>query len=372
MPRWACLPFCLATLALFSAMAAPAPITLMIVVDRSGSVLRAGTGPAIRNALTQFVNLTSGGKPVFEEMRDVIGLGSFAGSWKLDFAPAATFRSGPGTLEQACSGIPFEAAGATNTSEALYRAYEQLRILNRVRSVNVILLITDGRPSAFTTTFAQNTACGWDGPKTGYIAAVIGRSWPPLPATNYGEDGIYTMGLFKSGWAGFEFALVEGSGCHYYDDVPQPVPGSSFYKDVPSFPGMDAFGNSTTGPVYPLEDRSTSSPRAVRFASFNAADNMATTIRSDHVLRPTLLVVGIHQPLPTEESLDSAWLARVSNDIAALDSSGKLIFQTRQTPGKYFDVRGGAGDALKAAAAHIALLAEWRGRLKPTKKSRKN
>jgi len=351
-------------------MAAPAPITLMIVVDRSGSVLRAGTAPTLRNALTEFVDLTSGGKPVFQETRDVIGLGSFAGSWKLDFAPSSMFRSGPETLAEAVGKLPFE-AGVTNTSEALYRAYEQLRALNRVKSVNVILLITDGRPSAFTARFGPNTACGWDGPKTGYIAAMVGRSWPPLPTTNYGEDGIYTMGLFRSDWAGFELALVEGSGCHYYDDVPQPVPGASFYKDVLSFPDTDAYGNSTTGPVYPLEDRSTSNPRAVRFAAFNAADNMATTIRGDRVLRPTLLVVGIHQPLPTEESLDPAWLARVSNDIAYLDSSGKLIFQTQQSPGTYFDVRGRPDGALKEAALQIALLAGWRGASsKPAKKAR--
>jgi von Willebrand factor type A domain len=351
-------------------MAAPAPITLMIVVDRSGSVLRAGTGPNIQKALTEFLDSTSGGKPVFDETRDVIGLGSFAGSWKLDFAPASMFRSGSGSLALAINKIPFEAAGGTNTSEALYRAYEQLRILNRVQSVNVILLLTDGRPSAFTATFRQNTACGWNGPKTGYIAAVIGRNWPPFPTSNYGEDGIYTMGLFKSDWAGFEFALVEGPGCHYYDDVPQPVPGASFCKDVPSFPETDAYGNSTTGPVYPVDDRGTSNPRAVRFASFNAADNMATAIRSDQVLHPTLLVVGIHQPLPGEESLDSAWLARVSNDIAYLDSSGKLIFQTQQTPGRYFDVRGRPDAALQEAAAHIASLATWRGGSKPAKKPR--
>jgi hypothetical protein len=338
----------------------------MIVVDRSGSVQRAHGGPEIQRALTEFLDAAPNGKPLLDETRDVIGLGSFGGSWKLDFPPATMFRSG--ALAQAIQKIPFEAA-ATNTSEALYRAYEQLRVLNRVNSVNVILLITDGRPNALSVTYGPNAACGWDQPRTGFIAATVGRAWPPLPPVTYGENNIYTMGLFKSEWTGWDLTLVEGAGCHYYIDASQPVPGAFFYKDVSSFPETDAHGNSTIGPN-PLEYLDISSPRAIRFAALNAADNMATTIRSDRVLRPLIVVVGIHQPI-IEESVDPAWLASVANDITFKDSSGKFVLRPQETPERYLDVSGKLDTALKDAAAFIARVAALRDAPETNKKIRR-
>ena len=323
------------------------PLTLMIVVDRSGSVQRAHSAEMIQRALIVLLNASAEGKPVFDETLDVVGLGSFAGTWKLDFAPASNFRSG---LTQAIGKIPFE-SGATNTSEALYRAYKELLTLNRVQSRSVILLVTDGRPSAFTATFGPNAECGWESPRTGYVAATVQTSWPPLPPATQGEKGTYTFGLFRPDWTVFDMVFIEGGECHYYTDRGQPFPGTSFHKDFPEFPAADAYGNSTVGPVYPLMGRSMSNPQAVRFASFNAADNVATTIRTDRVLHPALFVVGLHQLL-AEESIDAEWLVRVANDV-------RYPFRSGETPGRYFDVQfanGGIEDQFKKIAEYIASL----------------
>ena len=333
--------------------AAQLPITLMIVVDRSGSVQRAGTAENIRHAVAEFVESTSAGKPIFEEQRDVIGLGSFATSWKKDFLPSSIFRSGNATLASAIHAIPF-GTGSTNTSEALYQAYDQLRILNRRESLNVILMITDGRPSAFTAKFDRPSECELIPPKTGVIAATVGQMWPPLPPSISGENGTYVIGLFNPAWAGDDLTMTKGADCHFSTDSKQAVPGASFYKDFSFLPDTDAYGNPLYGPIYRPEDRRTDNPRSIRFASFNAADNMATTIRKDRLLRPIVLVVGLNQPLAGGEPLDPAWLARVANDITYLDALNKSLFHSDQTLGKFFQARPETlGAVLQNVASYI-------------------
>lgn len=352
----------LITPAAFGAAAPSAPITLMIAVDRSGSVQRAGTGPLLRKALAGLIESTRFGKTVFTETRDVIGLGSFGASWKLDFAPAATFRSGSRTLAQAIESIPFE-TGATNTAEALFQAYQEIRRLNRADSTNVILLVTDGRPNAFTASFDGPSECQLAPPKTGVLVATVGRSWPPLPPTvSGGDDNMYTFGLFKPAWAGFDLTFVDHVNCRFSNGVGQPIRGSTFHLDFPDLPEVDAHGNSLFGPICGLEDRSTASPRSVRFAAINAADNMATTIRTDRSLRPILLVVGFDQTMAGEESIDPAWLARVANDIFYQDFNKRFILQADQTPGEYFASQPVTlQNALIKVASYISLVAEFRG-----------
>lgn len=334
----ALLTFALLWLDPWVACASPADpsVHMMIVVDRSGSVQRAGVGAAIRKALTDFVTNTpadaAGGRPALVDGRDAIGIGSFGGSWKLEFAPASSFRSGEPNIVAAIRDIQFF-NGVTNTAEGLYHAYTELRRLGNARSLNIIVLLTDGRPNAFTATFDVPRACDASGKKTGYVTAMIGRTWPPLPPLIQGGQGIYTLGLFKSDWTPTgDMTLVDNSaGCKFADG------GRNFHADAPEFPATDAYGNSTTGPVYAVDERSTASPRAVRYAAINAADNMATTIRKDMALRPVLMVIGLNQPAVAGEPLDAAWLMRIANDGSIQDPNGRRIPRTEQTMGWYFD-----------------------------------
>jgi len=118
----------------------------------------------------------------------------------------------------------------------------------------------------------------------------------------------------------------------YYSDP------TKVYQDVPAFLATDAHCNNTTGPVYQGEGLNLSDPRAVRYASFNAADNQATAIRLDTTIRPVLFVIGLNAPPAGGEPLDADWLARVANDPGYIDSNGNSLFQTGQTPGMYFNV----------------------------------
>jgi len=73
-------------------------VTMMIVVDRSGSVTgNAGAVTAIRNALNTFVAQPA--TSMFVDGRDYVGMVSYGGNWKLDYAPTLTFQSSTRALE---------------------------------------------------------------------------------------------------------------------------------------------------------------------------------------------------------------------------------------------------------------------------------
>jgi hypothetical protein len=350
-------------------------VTMMIVVDRSGSVVRGHGDAAVQNALDQFVaylpSSTPAGQSIFVDGRDEIGMVSFGSTSYLDFPPTVNFRSTAPNFATAVNNIPF-GNNSTNTAEGLYQAYTQLQTLNQTGALNVIILLTDGRPSALTVTMDMQSTCLVKGLKTGVIGANVGQTWPPVPPTTWGgyQDAgsqIWTFGLFAPNFtslSGGADALPVGgpigsAGCHYYADGGQPITGANLYKDIASFPLQDAYGNSTTGPVQPGAGQSTSSPQAVRYAAANAADNMATKIRQDTAIRPILFVIGLNEPPAGGEPLDADWLARVANDPGYRNGLGLPVYQAGQTPGMYFNVNaGGLAAAFQQIASQILRLAQ--------------
>jgi hypothetical protein len=106
-----------------------------------------------------------------------------------------------------------------------------------------------------------------------------------------------------------------------------------------------------------MADGLAAEPRAVRYAAFNVADNIATYIRQDTSIRPVLFVIGLNQP--SGEPLDADWLGRVANDPSFRDSSGNSVFQTGQTSGMYMNVSAsGLQGAFQEIASQILRLAQ--------------
>src|SRR6185437_10054433 len=215
---------------------------------------------------------------------------------------------------------------------------------------NVVLLLTDGRPSAFTGSFTPTagSSCSNSNPKNGFMAAYVGSNasqWPP-PQSVPNSWGTQAFGLLSVDWAcsGCENSRVatNSAGC-FYNGAP-----NNLHKDLATFPatvgpvdnpdGAVTGGQtySTTGPFYVGEGQSVNDPRAVRYAAFNVADNMATAILSDTALHPVLFVIGLNES--SGEPLDADWLARVANDPTYIDSNGHSVFQTGQTSGTYYNV----------------------------------
>jgi len=359
-------------------------VTAMIIVDRSGSVVRGGNVATIQNALNSFVVYTPASTPagqsLFVDGRDVIGLVSFGGTTggtagnAIDYAPVSTFRSGGSTIATAINNIPFGNSG-TNTAEGLYQAYTSLQTLNNTGALNVIILLTDGRPSAFTVqmTPSAGSPCTNKTAKTGFITANVGLTWPPAPPNTWagaqGASTIWTIGFFKPVFSGLDpnygdmSFVANSTNCHYSTDGGQPIPGANAYLDFPaSFPATDIHGNSTTGPYYAGNNgqgQALNDPAALRYASFNAADNQATTIRRDTTIRPVLFVIGLNEPPAGGEPLDADWLARVANDPNYVDSNGHPVYQAGQTAGIYYNVNGaGLAAAFQDISSQILRLSQ--------------
>lgn len=347
-------------------------VTMMIVVDRSGSVQRGGSDVSIENALTQFV---ANPPPISSlvDGRDVVGMISFGGTWNLDLAPVATFRSGasPNNITAAIANLKNEFGNsATNTAEGLYQAYNQLQTLNQTGALNVIVLLTDGRPSAFSvnTQTAGASLMSFNGgcapANNGFLTANVGTGWPPPPPTVDGQNNISVTGLFN---IGFKDANGVGGGDGY--DVPTQSHHPCQYtnnetqitSDATAFPLLDVHGNHTTTSGYWLTTgtgNNVNNPQNIRYASYNAADNQATTIRQDTAIRPTIFVIGLNEPAG-QEPLDPDWLARVANDKEYKDSNGNSVYQNTQTPGTYYNVTAaGLQGAFQAIASQILRLSQ--------------
>jgi hypothetical protein len=283
---------------------------------------------------------------------------SFGGSWRLDFTPTTTFQSGSPNIGTAITNIPFDANNSTNTGEGLYQAWTQLHITNLPGSLNVIVLLTDGRPSAFTGNFTPSFGSCTN--KTARGAAMdtyvsIG-SYPFWPPPTSGND---TYGLLATQFAGVpetSYLAANSTNCAYASsltnvttDLNNNFPASVGPVDRvgvgfnSSYTNSAGTGISTQTGYYSQACTNLSDPECGRYASFNYADNMATLIRGDTTLQPMLFVIGLNYSGTSTEPLDEDWLARVANDPnyvsvgsdPAILAAGQSVYQTGQTPGMY-------------------------------------
>jgi hypothetical protein len=351
-------------------------ISMMIVVDRSGSVYLENAQGIIQSALTTFV--ADSGTSYLVNGVDTVGMVSFGGTWNLDFAPTTNFQSGgASTIGTAINNIPFctAASGATsstNTAEGLYQAWYQLYQMNLPGALNVIVLLTDGRPSAFTSNWTpvSGSSCTSRAQRAGiyetYVSLGSSPFWPP-PSSGNDSTGLY--GSTGTNFTQFT-ALPEtnyfppiSAGCAYYSNTANI--GNDFNNQFPTSVGpVDNVGSGTGYPpgfstagtgiptqtaigggtaYYATPGQNMQDPASGRYAAFNVADNMATLIRQDTTLKPMMFVIGLSYADGATEPLDSDWLARVANDpnyvTTGVDPNaavaGLSVYQSSQTQGMY-------------------------------------
>ncbi|HTS47966.1 MAG TPA: VWA domain-containing protein [Bryobacteraceae bacterium] len=333
-------------------------IAMMIVVDRSGSVTRESADGIIKSALNTFVAASSTSYLV--DGTDTVGMVSFGGTWNLDYSPTLHFQSGTPNIGTAISNIPFDTvnnASSTNTMEGLYQAWYQLYQMNLPGSLNVILLLTDGRPSAFTSYFTPTANCSPLSQRSGVFTTTVG-SWPPPTSNN--SYGLYTS-IFSTLPENNNLAPPT-NGCAYktnqnnvYSDFSSAIPGSVGPVDnvgsgsgyPPGFSTKGTGIGTQTGyysaSLPPASCTNMKNAQCGRYSAFNAADNMAAKIRTDTTLSPMIFAIGLHYAAGSEEPPDDDWLARVANDPnyvtvgsdASHVAAGKTVYQAGQTPGMY-------------------------------------
>ena len=360
-----------------STVAATAQVTvrfvnMILVVDRSGSVFRATyngtqTRQIVAANLRSFVDPSDGSQsPYFSDGRDNIGMVSFGASWNLDFPLSLNFQTGSPDIGTKIDNLDWDTNNSTNTADGLFHAYRELVKLAQPGALNVIVMLTDGRPSAFSGSFAVKSAstCTSHTNKVGVLTSNVSQGW--IPPTTGNTNGVVMSTFQGNGKEALLTSVVPGSaGCSYASDL------TAVSSDISAFPssvappddnplGLNFFTTQSVNSdltTFTGAGTSVASPRAVRYAAFNVADNVATMIRTDTNIRPVIFVIGLNNN-NGEEALDADWLARVANDKDYINSvTGAHVFQSTQTQGEYFDVNaGGIGAALQQIASQILRL----------------
>lgn len=344
-------------------------ISMMISVDRSGSVVREGADTTIKSALNTFV--ASSTSSYLVNGVDTVGMVSFGGTWNLDFSPTTSFQSGgASTIGTAITNIPFDNGNSTNTAEGLYQAWYYLYKSYLPGSLNVIVLLTDGRPSAFTSNWTpKNTHCSNTTTRGGvfetYVGSLNGSTypyWPPVTTPNE------STGLYATQYQGkpeANYLAANSTNCAYSTtnaNVNQDFTGGSFPTSVGSVDNVNVgshypagitagTGLSTqTGYYSSGVGTSMTNPKNGRYAAVNAADNVATLIRSDTTLKPIIFVIGLNYSCSDTsgtsctEPLNADWLARIANDPTYVTvagdtdagvTAGSSVYQSGQTTGMY-------------------------------------
>jgi Flp pilus assembly protein TadG len=306
-------------------------VNVMLVLDRSGSLDEAGACDDLRAASTDFTEQ-------FAATRDKVGLLTYGGGFKVDYAPNVNFKSGSSNVLTKIAAI--NCTGWTNSAAALWEGYQRIVALGEPGALNVILFFTDGMPNTMVLDLPVKTEYTSYSP-TGLSTCrdSMGRSnshylWNPQPkrGTVSGDAATSPEGIRKWDAGSIPVSSDPGdiddkAGC-YFDANRQDIE-----KDIAHLPATDIWGNSLSG--YKTVSRYGSGPYAGEIkvssgttmanAAANALDSAASRIRGDTNLNPVIFSIGLGGAGAAEDIL----LQRVSNDPAS------PIFNTSRPEGLY-------------------------------------
>lgn len=308
-------------------------VNVMMVLDRSGSLQTAGACTAMKNAATAFVNK-------FANFRDRVGLVTYGGDSRIDFAMQSTpgnFLTGSGRIPDLIGRI--SCLGATNSAQALWDAYGQIKTINEPGSLNVILFFTDGQPNTLTFDFSganamRTTGRGYTGtaPTSASTSQITTLSRTPCSSTTgklgwvqFHSSSGRTIGLYNhiaTSMPATNSSLVSGrSGCVF-----NMSSGTSFlYGDVGFMPPTDIHGNSVVDASYKTLSyiTTTTSPdrgkiridhaQTMENAGINAANDAARRIRNNITAPSELNTVIYAIGLGGVGAAEDEFLNRVAN-----------------------------------------------------------
>lgn len=276
---------------------------IMIVMDRSGSLANSGACNPLKTAAANFVEK-------FSEGRDNLGLITFATSSRIDHALSNTFKT---PVRNTLTALV--CAGATNTAQGLWQGYEALVTLNQPGAFNVIVLFSDGLPTAVTEDFPV-----WTANNGGYCTNTLSPSPPNtlrgvLTVTSGGNPiGLYTWEAPAQPYSSDQNLISGGSNCRFRSNQ------QNVSSDLQYAPLTDIWGNSLNATGYRSVTMSgagasdNSGSNITRFCT-NAADHAGLRIRrGDNVpalgrnLSVTIMTIG-YGP-----DVDTTLMQRIAND----------------------------------------------------------
>jgi Mg-chelatase subunit ChlD len=290
-------------------------VNLMLVLDRSGSMVAGNAIVPLQNAATAFVDQFASG-------RDNVGLLTFGGATFLAYHPSVNFKTDNPSVDTLIGQVV--GGGATNTAQALWLAYRELVNLNEPGALNAIVLFTDGRPTAFTANFQPNLAinsnCDLSTSKIGYLTYYVDNNQNPVSPAG-------VVNAFASSIIDVSESLPapHSVGCAYALSPPNSF--AHVTQDVVRIPSQDLYGNLTNDGYLAVDLTAINQPAQIQAASTNAADSAASRIRGDAKFQPIILTIGLGGT--SAYPPDQAFMQRISND------PGSASYITTEPPGLY-------------------------------------
>lgn len=270
-------------------------VNVMLVLDNSGSMNRGGAMPPLITDATAFVNMFAGG-------RDHLGLIQFTGDSYLAYAPSVNFKSDSPNVTTLIGELT-SSNGATNSSQAIWMAYQQLKNLNEPGALNVIVLFTDGLANTFTADF------------TTLLTGCSNATTPVIGTLLAYTDNSAISGL-SDPTANQLNDTPEGRSAPNAGSCTSRFPTTSLSSYLTALPTTDTNGNSTNGmgsiSAYAPVNLNRVTPPNVTNAGLNLLDDAANRIRNDATFLPVIDVIGLgnNPGLPPDQVL----MARVAND----------------------------------------------------------
>jgi Flp pilus assembly protein TadG len=185
---------------------------------------------------------------------DYMGEISFDATVDDDFTSSNTWwQSGTGVAQKIAN---IQCGSNTNTTAALYKAYQDIKAANQVLAQNVIVLFTDGVPNAVNATFpvrnqvdsrlgtcSTGTGCGTSGSQTLFTNMPVCTATAGLTVT-----GVITQTQnfdVNSGSRAGPFQIISGDSTPTSVPAGCPTSGTSFTSQTVAYiPDSDYFGNS--------------------------------------------------------------------------------------------------------------------------------
>jgi Flp pilus assembly protein TadG len=368
---------------------------IMMVLDRSGSMANSNSCTPMKDAAKLFTGM-------FAPQRDRIGMITFNMASNISQSPTTNFQtvlgytnssqsppSGTGLID----GIT--CVGGTGTAEATILGYNELYKVGLPGALNVLMLFTDGLPTALTFDFRggvttntgileSTSTCqdslnrsvastasprghmvnnprawttGWDFGTGSFLANV-----PTGPiAVVYGDDQPLNLwGLayrVTTDAQGDTYLGTSAPGCNVASSASNQA--QQVAANIDWYPSTDAFGNALEGynSLTFVSGRIDQTNANLQNAALNASANAASRARTDRNLPDGRNFPGVVVYCIGLGTVNHAFLQRVANDGAADDSGSNLYpafagVDTTQPTGNYVYANNSA--ALAPAFSQIA------------------
>jgi len=359
-------------------------VVITLVLDRSGSMTNANNTYNGQTPCEVMIGAAKQFTGMFQPTRDYIGLVTFAGSVNVALSPSMNFQTQLGYTNSAGSGTGLldniVCQGGTNTPTAVSIAWNENYKVQLPGALNVIVLMTDGQPTAATYKFITTAATDPTGTAKSAVSSSSGckdsagtalsssgnmvtnpRNWINSRETTTGGTNTVSLGANSySGWSPISgpVGTVYADASGFYGVWPffSPTstlleltgrnstesPGCSFATatwsnsptpDIAWLPSYDIFGNSSTGYESGMSTSTLSGATRLNMtranlsiAEDNLTDNAANFARTDHFLPNGSTVYGgnliFTVGLGGNGGVDHTLLQRVANDPNASPDGG--------------------------------------------------